>query len=103
MSISESNAREPGPSFSALTLQQFSVALTHCLDAKSGDRTGALSAAAERLCEEARAKHLRAEHIVFAVHRIWVTNAANHGLDPGRTSLAYQHVLNLCLDAYFRE
>jgi|SRR5215208_4866347 len=89
------------PPFSAGALQQLGVALEHQLNEGLHDAHDGLSAAAERLCLEAKEKQLGAEHIVLAVKMIWASTLTTSTLDPGRTSMAYQRVIDTCLNAYF--
>jgi hypothetical protein len=91
------------PPFSAGTLQQLGVALElEVTEGPDGAHAG-LAAATERLCLEAREKQLGAEHIVLAVKITWANTLSTSTLDPGRTSMAYQRVIDTCLNAYFRD
>lgn len=91
------------PPFSAGALHQLAVALEHQLSEGPDAPHAGLPAAAERLCLEAREKQLGAEHIVLAVKMIWANTLTTSTLDPGRTSMAYQRVIDTCLTAYFHE
>ena len=96
-----------GPDFGVPLSIRVTVRLSGALDSyatrQDADNEHALRAAIQTLSREVRSGKSGPERLVIAVKDAWRTTPAAGRLEKAIAELAFEHVVNMCIDAYYAD
>ena len=82
------------------TVATLREAIRRRLSAESLD--GELLRALARLCAEARAREIRAEHVIIVIKHVWSeVPGATRALPPYEQRQVLERIIALCIDEYY--
>lgn len=99
--------RTDGPDFEAPLSIRVTLRLSGALDSyatrQDAGKEHALRAAIQTLSREVRSGRFGPERLVIAVKGAWRTTPAVARLDTAVAEQVFEHVVNMCMDAYYAD
>ena len=95
--------QQPELPFSDAAIEQLATALRLFLTTGEAERHEELQRAIDRLCTQAHDARVGPERLLVVVKTAWQRIQMNERIDPTRARVAFDRVIGVCLDAYYRD